>query len=117
LSWDIAKHINQCCHFNSIGAAYGFEIALRDIAIGDLFTDEYALFNDKEETALPALPLPRLPWDILSPGDFDRFYLVWDRQIRAARKCLGACCPALVRISGYTDQEGTLRLYRNRSDR
>jgi hypothetical protein len=52
LSWDIAKHINQCCHFNSIGAAYGFEIALRDIAIGDLFTDEYALFNDKEEMAL-----------------------------------------------------------------
>lgn len=82
LSWDIAKHINHCCHFNSISTAYGFEIAVRDIAVGEEITDEYALFNDREEMALHChYPDCRR---ILSPDDFDRFYPVWDEQIRSA---------------------------------
>ena len=82
LSWDIAKHVNHCCHFNTISTGYGFEIAVRDIAAGEEITDEYAIFNlDYEMDLYCHYPDCRV---VLRLDDFDRLYPVWDEQIRAA---------------------------------
>ncbi|MBP9706137.1 MAG: SET domain-containing protein-lysine N-methyltransferase [Oligoflexales bacterium] len=45
LSWDHAKYVNHSCSANSMSTGYGFEIALRDIDVGEQITDEYGLFN------------------------------------------------------------------------
>lgn len=86
LSWDIAKYINHCCHFNSISTGYGFEIAVRDISAGEEITDEYALFNEREKMELYChYPDCRR---ILYPDDFERYYPLWDEQIRATLEFL-----------------------------
>lgn len=45
LSWDMAKYVNHSCNPNTISTAWGFEIAIRDIAAGEEITDDYGLFN------------------------------------------------------------------------
>jgi hypothetical protein len=45
LSWDMAKYVNHSCNPNTVSTAWGFEIAIRDIAPGEEITDDYGLFN------------------------------------------------------------------------
>jgi hypothetical protein len=45
VSWDHGKFVNHCCNPNSMSTGYGFEIAIKDIQIGEQITDEYGLFN------------------------------------------------------------------------
>ncbi len=45
LSWDAGKYVNHSCNPNTMSTAWGFEVALRDIAPGEEVTDEYGLFN------------------------------------------------------------------------
>lgn len=80
MSWDGAKYVNHCCHGNTISTGYGFEIALRDIQIGEEIRDDYALFN--------------LEWDIpltceqsncrghIKAGNMEALTEQWDAQIK-----------------------------------
>lgn len=82
LSWDSAKFVNHSCEPNTMSTAWGFEVALRDIAAGEEITDEYGLFN--------------LDWEMdcacgrrrcrgrIRPGDAWSFHRRWDRVVRAA---------------------------------
>lgn len=45
LSWDHAKHINHCCHSNSLLTGYGVEVVIRDIEAGEEITTDYGLLN------------------------------------------------------------------------
>jgi len=45
LCWDEAKYINHCCSPNSLSTGYEFEIAVRDIQIGEELTTDYRLFS------------------------------------------------------------------------
>lgn len=79
LSWDTAKYVNHSCEPNTISSGYGFEIALRDIRLGEQITDEYGLFN--------------LEWRInchcgsencrgvIRGGDIDEYADVWDQWV------------------------------------
>jgi len=47
LCWDNTRMINHSCTPTSAGTEFDFEIALRDLYIGDEITNDYALFNLK----------------------------------------------------------------------
>jgi hypothetical protein len=82
ISWDHAKYVNHSCDCNTISTGYGFEIAIKDIKEGDEITDEYGLFNMKEQMTLSCAC--RNCRKILTPSDVDIYYATWDRKIRRA---------------------------------
>ncbi len=86
ISWDFAKHINHCCHANTLSTGYGFEIAIRDILPGEELTDEYALFSPHHEMTLRCHYADcRLR---LQPGDLVQYGPQWDRLIQQALAAL-----------------------------
>lgn len=82
ISWDHAKYVNHSCDCNTISTGYGFEIAIKDIKEGDEITDEYGLFNMKEQMTLSCAC--RNCRKVLTPSDVDVYYAAWDRKIRRA---------------------------------
>src|SRR6478672_3518065 len=48
LCWDHARFINHSCAANCLSVGYEFEIAVRDIAIGEELTDDYGTLNPTE---------------------------------------------------------------------
>lgn len=80
VSWDFAKYVNHCCNCNTISTGYGFEMAIRDIAIGEQITDEYGIFNlEREMTLVCGQEGCR---KIIRPDDFETHYMQWDTKIR-----------------------------------
>lgn len=45
MCWDHAKYINHCCQANSLSTGYEFEIAVRDVQVGEELTTDYRLFS------------------------------------------------------------------------
>ncbi|MCB0563119.1 MAG: SET domain-containing protein [Phaeodactylibacter sp.] len=82
VSWDFAKYVNHCCNCNTMSTGYGFEIAIRDIQPGEQVTDEYGIFNIKEEMELQCHQ--KNCRRRLSPDDFDHYYQQWDEQLKGA---------------------------------
>ena len=94
ISWDIAKHVNHCCHPNSLSTGFGFEIAIRDIHQGEEITDEYGVFNYS-----PGMPLVCHQTDCrqcLRADDLARFYPQWDEQAKEAMALIGQRLQPLV---------------------
>jgi hypothetical protein len=82
ISWDFAKYVNHCCNCNSMSTGYGFEIALRDIYPGEQITDEYGLFNVKQDIKL-ICDQPHCRKN-LREDDLDTYYQDWDGKIKKA---------------------------------
>ncbi len=82
ISWDFAKHINHCCHANTLSTGYGFEIAIRDIQPGEEITDEYALFSPRHEMILRCHYADCR--QSLQPGDLVQYGPQWDQLIQQA---------------------------------
>lgn len=80
VSWDFAKYVNHCCSCNTISTGYGFEIAIRDIAVGEQITDEYGIFN--LTAPMPISCCEAGCREVVRPDDFERYYRTWDAQIR-----------------------------------
>ena len=82
ISWDHAKYVNHRCDCNTISTGYGFEIALRDIRVGEEITDEYGLFN------IPfVMPVHCGCPDcrkMLLPTDIDEYHARWDGWVQEA---------------------------------
>ena len=51
LCWDHARFFNHSCAANCLSAGYDFELAIRDIAVGDELTDDYGTLNPAEPFA------------------------------------------------------------------
>jgi uncharacterized protein len=45
LCWDHARYLNHGCEATCLSPGYGFEIAVRDIAVGEELTDDYGTLN------------------------------------------------------------------------
>jgi hypothetical protein len=82
VSWDHAKYMNHRCECNTIGTAYGFEIAIRDIAAGEELTTEYGILNVQLEYEIGCGC--RECRGMLRAGDIDRHHPLWDGWIRDA---------------------------------
>lgn len=84
VSWDHAKYMNHSCECNTIGTAYGFEIAIRDIGAGEELTTEYGVLNIQLEYEIGCGC--RQCRGMLRAGDIDRYHPVWDGWIVGALK-------------------------------
>jgi hypothetical protein len=82
LSWDIAKHVNHCCHYNILSTGYGFEIAVRDITAGEEITDDYGIFN--LENALDLVCQQPACRQKVTSTDFEHCTVQWDSDIKRA---------------------------------
>lgn len=49
LLWDGARHMNHSCAPNCAGTLAGFEVALRDIEVGEELTNDYGTFGQVDE--------------------------------------------------------------------
>lgn len=82
LCWDLARYLNHSCEANCLGAGYDFEIAVRDIEIGEELSDDYGTLNLRS-------PFPcgcglRSCRKVVQPDDLNRYWAEWDRQLRVA---------------------------------
>lgn len=81
LCWDIARFVNHSFNSNCLTTPYNFEIAIRDIQIGEELTDDYGYLNITE-------PFEGIPEDsfrhIVYPDDLTRYHKIWDEKIADA---------------------------------
>lgn len=103
VSWDIAKFVNHSCDPNTMSTGFGFEIAVRDIAVGEEITDEYGMFN---------LPMP-MPCQcgvtdcrgLIQGDDLLTFAPEWDHKVKGALKKLAAVDQPLADFLDETTRE------------
>jgi len=85
MSWDYAKHMNHCCHYNTITTGWGFDIAVRDIQASEQIRDDYGMFNvDYEMELLCVFEDCRKR---VKKADFDQHADQWEADARDALAC------------------------------
>jgi uncharacterized protein len=81
LCWDNARFVNHSFNSNCLTTPYNFEIAIRDIQIGEELTDDYGYLNITE-------PFEGIPEDgfrhVVYPDDLTRYHKIWDEKIADA---------------------------------
>lgn len=82
LCWDLARFINHSFRANCITTAYDFELAVRDIRVGEELTDDYGFLNiDEPFECLPESGTRRRR---VRPDDLLRSHKKWDRLLADA---------------------------------
>ena len=82
MGWDFSKYVNHSCNANTLLTAFGFDIAVRDIAAGEEITDDYGLFNVQETLEIACGCENCRGW--LKPDDLERYHATWDAKIQPA---------------------------------
>lgn len=78
LCWDHGRYVNHSFNSNCLTTAYDFEIAIRDIEVGEQLTDDYGYLN---------IPSPFRGIEegtrrkTVYPDDLLRYYKIWDKKI------------------------------------
>lgn len=85
LCWDTAKYVNHSFNSNCISTAYDFEIAIRDIQIGEELTDDYGYLNVTEAFRAKDEGASRTT---VYPDDLVNFHKEWDEKLRNSFKKL-----------------------------
>lgn len=80
LCWDIAKYVNHSFNSNCLSSAYNFEIAIRDIKIGEELTDDYGYLN-LEEAFVPEDE--HTVRKVVRPDDTLNYYKEWDKILKS----------------------------------
>ena len=83
LCWDLAKYVNHRFKSNCLSSAYNFEVAVRDIEIGEQLTDDYGYLNITEPFKAQNEGTER---DTVYPDDLLRLHPEWDSQLNEAFK-------------------------------
>lgn len=100
LCWDHGRYINHRTFCNCMTTSYGFEIAIRDISVGEELTDDYGFLNlDKPFEAFPEEGTDRTT---ILPDDLVRFHTLWDAQLKGAFQHVLACEQPLAQLLGPT---------------
>ncbi len=79
LCWDNGRYVNHSFNSNCLTTAYDFEIAIRDIQVGEQLTDDYGYLN---------IPAPFRGINegtrrkVVYPDDLVKYYKVWDKKIQ-----------------------------------
>ena len=88
LCWDNAKYMNHSCEPNCLGGGYNFELAVRDIEVGDELTGDYGAMNP--DTVFECrCELPQCRHKIL-PDDLVSHSARWDQQVWVAFQLIQA---------------------------
>ncbi|SDR83898.1 SET domain-containing protein [Christiangramia echinicola] len=78
LCWDVAKYINHSFKANCLSTAYNFEIAIKDIQIGEELTDDYGYLNLTESFVPEDEGVGR---KVVYPDDILKYYQKWDNVL------------------------------------
>ena len=79
LCWDNGRFVNHSFNSNCLTTAYDFEIAIRDIAVGEQLTDDYGYLNLSAPFRGVNEGTRR---KIVYPNDLVRYHRVWDNKIK-----------------------------------
>jgi len=82
LCWDHGRFVNHSCSAVCLSPGFDFEIAVRDIAVGEEITDDYGTLNLEEP--FPCLCGAESCRGQVLPDDPLRHAVEWDRQIKSA---------------------------------
>jgi uncharacterized protein len=94
VSWDIGKYVNHSCKGNCISTGFGFEIATRDIAVGEEITDEYGIFN--LPYSLKCCCGSENCRQVITSDDWGANYRAWNKLAVGALKYFGQVVQPLV---------------------
>jgi hypothetical protein len=78
LCWDNGRYVNHSFNSNCLSTAYDFEIAIRDIQIGEQLTDDYGYLNISSAFRGINEGTRR---KIVYPNDLLKYHKVWDNKI------------------------------------
>ncbi len=81
--WDLTRFVNHSFTPNSMLTSLGFEIAIRDINIGDEMTNDYGTLNIIEKFQCAHSPSTNHR-EFVCPDDLQRFHAKWDLMIDSA---------------------------------
>jgi len=96
ISWDYAKHMNHCCHYNAITTGWGFEIAVCDIETGEEIRDDYGMFNvDYDMELICHFPDCRKR---IRAADFNKYADQWEADARDALACASQVSQPLLEV-------------------
>jgi hypothetical protein len=79
LCWDNGRYVNHSFNSNCLTTAYDFEIAIRDIEVGEQLTDDYGYLNISEPFRGINEGTRR---KIVYPDDLLKYSDVWDSKLR-----------------------------------
>lgn len=85
LCWDNSRFVNHSFNSNCLTTPYNFEIAIRDIQIGEELTDDYGYLNISEPFEAFNEESDR---KVVYPDDLLRYHSVWDAQIADAMQMI-----------------------------
>ncbi len=78
LCWDHGRFVNHSFKSNCISTAYDFEIAVRDIQVGEQLTDDYGYLNITEPFRAINEGTRR---KTVFPDDLKKYHKMWDKQL------------------------------------
>lgn len=78
LCWDNGRFVNHSFNSNCLTTAYDFEIAIRDIQVGEQLTDDYGYLNISQPFRGINEGTKR---KVVYPDDLLKYYKVWDKKI------------------------------------
>lgn len=87
LCWDNARFVNHSFNSNCLTTAYDFEIAIRDIQVGEQLTDDYGYLNISEPFRGIDEGTKR---KVVYPDDLLRYSDVWDKKLLEGIKKLNS---------------------------
>lgn len=99
--WDLTRFVNHSYEPNSMLTAMGYEVAIKDIQVGDEITNDYGSFNIIEPFECAWGPHERMN---VKPDDLTRFYKQWDSQIAEAMKNSGKIEQPLISLLSQEQQ-------------
>jgi hypothetical protein len=82
LCWDHSRYMNHSFHPNCVDTAYEFELAARDIHIGEQLTCDYGTMGDDED--FDCVPEEGAFRTRVNADDYLNLYLEWDEMAREA---------------------------------
>lgn len=83
LCWDNGRFVNHSFKSNCLSTAYDFEVAVRDIQVGEELADDYGYLNITEPFKGIDEGTKR---KYVYPDDLKKYYKKWDKQLESAFK-------------------------------
>jgi hypothetical protein len=78
LCWDNGRYVNHSFNSNCLTTAYNFEIAIRDIHVGEQLTDDYGYLNITEPFRGINEGTRR---KVVYPNDLLKYHKTWDKKL------------------------------------
>ena len=78
LCWDHGRYVNHSFNANCLSTSYEFEVAIRDIEIGEQLTDDYGYLNITKPFRGIDEGTKR---KVVYPDDLVRYHKIWDKKL------------------------------------